>query len=778
MSGDVLATNLGAELTSFVGRARELAELDRVLLRTRLLTLTGPGGCGKTRLAQALARRSLARFRGGAWQVELAALDRPGLLPQAVAAALGVPEPADRPLLAAIADRLRSTELLLLLDNCEHLVADVAAHVDPLLRSCSGLRVLATSQSPLGIEGELLWPVSPLALPDERAASSAIGIGAVESVRLFCDRARLASPGFALTDENAVAIRAICEGLDGLPLAVELAAARVRVLSVSEIADRLGDRFALLRGGPSSLPRHQSLRAMLDWSYELLDAPERVLWARLAAFAGGFELEAAEFVCAGRVVRQNEVFDLLARLVDRSMLIAERRGERTRYRMLESTREYARERLSRGSDQRETRDRHLAWFTRLASRAAQEWRGAHQTVWLDRIEEEVDNIRVALDWARAEPLRVLSGLALATDLWLYWHLRGRAGEGRGWLAEISLAGAAPAAVLAEALNASGFLAYLGGDTAAALPLLERASRLADDSGDRRVIGFARLRLGIGAYYDGDLGRARALLEEALARYRALEDETGEYVALYELAEVLSYMGDHQRSLTLHRESLLLKERHGDRWHIAMSLFGMGLLAWLQGDPVRASALGRRALGIQHALDDRWGMGRTLEVLAWAAASETRFRRAGVLLGAADRTFASIGARLCRNHRAAHDACVAAVTAALARSHEAALSQGRRLAPAAAVAFALSDEEVPSERSRAAATKSGPLSGREREIAGLVARGLTNREIAADLYIAERTVDAHLAHILDKLALRSRTQIATWLAGPGAVPDPAGESVAE
>lgn len=756
-------TNISVELTSFVGRTRELAQLALALRETRMVTLTGPGGCGKTRLARALALRVAGRFSSGIWQVELAGLDRAGLVPQAIAQALRVAEPPDRPVLAALAERLRASELLLLLDNCEHLLADCAAVVDPLLRGCPNLRVVATSRSPLGIEGELAWPVPPLGVPGAHIPTTAAGLATVESVRLFCDRARLASPGLALTDENAAAVRAICEAVDGLPLAIELAAARARALTPAQIAERLRDRFALLRGGPSPVPRHRTLRATLDWSHDLLGEAEREAWARLSVFAGGWELEAAEDVCSGDAVKADAVFELLASLVDKSIVAAADRGGRMRYQMLETIRAYGRERLREAGEELATRERHLAWFVRLAARAAREWRGPQQSVWLDRADEEIDNVRAALEWARSEPSHVASGLALASDLWLYWLARGHAAEGRHWLAELLAAGAAPARVRGQALNAAGFLAYASGDSAAAMPLLEEAVRFAENIEDPSALVFANMRLGIGAYYDGDLERACALLEDALLRYRRLDDETGTYVALYELAEVVGYRGDHDRSLTLHRESLELKERRGDRWHIAFSLFGMGLLEWLTDDCAEATQLAGRALRIRRDLDDHWGVAQAVELLAWIASSQRRFRRAAALLGAADALFASIGVRLPRNYRPSHEGSAAAALTALGDAFQAANEEGRGLSVDAAVAFALSEDERPASGPRKTAVEAGALSARERQVAVLIARGLTNREIAADLFIAERTVDAHVAHILDKLEVRSRAQVAVWVA---------------
>jgi non-specific serine/threonine protein kinase len=397
-------TNLPISLTSFIGREREIAEVTRLLAgppsESRLLTLTGAGGCGKTRLALRVAGEALGDFPDGVWLVELAALADPALVAGAVAMAVGVREVPGRALTESLVDHLRDRTLLLILDNCEHLVAAAAGLADVLLRSCPRLRVLATSREPLGSAGETIWRVPSLTLPPLSAADAPLlePLTRYEAVRLFVERARAAVPAFAPSAENAPALVEICRRLDGIPLAIELAAARVRVFSAAQIAARLDDRFRLLTAGPrTALPRQQTLRATVDWSYDLLAEPERALLRRLSVFAGGWTFEAAEAVAAGDGIQTHAVLDLMAQLVDKSLVIAEEQRGAVRYRLLETIRAYARDRLLEAGEAERTRDRHLAYFLGLAEEAEPRLRGAEERVTLDRLEAEHANLQAALE---------------------------------------------------------------------------------------------------------------------------------------------------------------------------------------------------------------------------------------------------------------------------------------------------------------------------------------------------------------------------------------------
>jgi predicted ATPase len=403
--------NLPSALSSFVGRKKELAEVRRLLEDTRLLTLTGPGGCGKTRLALAAADELVGTFADGVWLMDLAPLADSSLVPQAVASTLGLREQPGRWLTETLSDNLASKRVLLVLDNCEHLVEACAELAESLLLFCPELRVLATSREPLGIAGEVAWPVPSLSLPDLRRAPNIETLPRYESARLFVERTEAVKPTFAVTEQNAPLVAKICYRLDGIPLAIELAAARSKVLSVEEISERLDDCFALLSAGNrTALPRHRTLHATMDWSHDLLPEQERILFRRLSVFAGGFTLEAAESVCAGEHLERNEVLDLLSHLVDKSLVIVREGVVETRYRLLETVRQYGRERLDASED--EVERRHADFFVGLAEEAEGELSGPDQARWLTLLQTEHDNLRAALSWSLGKKRDLGLGVSL------------------------------------------------------------------------------------------------------------------------------------------------------------------------------------------------------------------------------------------------------------------------------------------------------------------------------------------------------------------------------
>src|ERR671917_1439263 len=421
---------LPSELSSFVGREEELAEVKRLLVNDRLLTLTGSGGCGKTRLALAVARELLEGFEDGVWLVELASLADPSLVPQVVASTLGVREQPGRSLTETLSDYLSSKKMLLVLDNCEHLIEGCAELAEALLRSCPELRVLATSREALGITGEVAWPVPSLSLPDVRRLPDIESLPSYESARLFVERAAAVKPTFALTEQNASSVAHICYRLDGIPLAIELAAARTKVLSVEEIAARLGDSFRLLAAGSrTAMPRQRTLHATMDWSHQLLSQKERVLFRRLSVFAGGFTLEAAESICAGEELQRNEVLDLLSHLVDKSLVIMWEDRTGTRYRLLETIRQYGKERLEEVGEAAHVRERHAGCYLAVAEEAEPELKGERQVTWLEPLETEHENLRVTMAWllGRGESEEAAR---LGWALWLFWGIRTHLGEGR------------------------------------------------------------------------------------------------------------------------------------------------------------------------------------------------------------------------------------------------------------------------------------------------------------------------------------------------------------
>jgi predicted ATPase/class 3 adenylate cyclase len=622
---DARPNNLPLQVTSFVGRERELAEVTRRLVGEppgpRLVTLTGPGGTGKTRLALQAAADVLDAHPDGVWLVELAALADPAIVPQTVAAAVGVREAPGRPVLATLTDALKPRRLLLVLDNCEHLLDACARLADALLRACPHLRLLCTSREALGIAGEAAWRVPSLPVPADGGAAppapGAAGLAGYAAVRLFAERAAAVRPGFALTADNAAAVAQVCARLDGIPLAIELAAARVRVLPPPQLLARLDDRFRLLTGGSrTALERHQTLQATVDWSYALLTEPERTLFARLAAFAGGWTLEAAETVGAdpddadGDGIAAGAVLDLLTRLADKSLVVADEQPDGTaRYRLLETLRHYARQKLAaRGAAVDALRRRHAAHYLALAEEAAPHLTGPQQLAWLERLAAEQDNLRAALRWSLDDGAAA-AGLRLAVALDQFWFLRRHVAEGRAWLAELLAAPGAAArdAPRARALVAAGRLAMLAGDAPQGRALLGEGLTLARAAGEAAVAALALASLGWVSRARGDYAAARPLFEEALAIFRRLGDRWGVAEMLSSLGRLTHWQGDSAAAHALCEEALATGRRLGDRREIAQALEGLGEVASTTGDPAAARGLLDESLAGFRELGDQTGV---------------------------------------------------------------------------------------------------------------------------------------------------------------------------
>jgi non-specific serine/threonine protein kinase len=807
--------NLPAPLTSFVGREREVAEVCHLLERSRLVTLSGAGGVGKTRLALQIGASQTVTCPDGVWFVELGPLGDAALIPQAVASAVGVREEAGRGLTATLADFFRPRKLLLILDNCEHLVAACAAFADKLLRACSGLTILATSREPLGVGGETVRRVPSLSVPEAgQVGGDTAAIMEHEATRLFVERASAVRDDFGVTDQVAPAIAQICARLDGIPLAIELAAARVTVLAPEQIAARLDDRFRLLTGGGRTvLPRQQTLRATVDWSHDLLAVPERTLLRRLAVFAGGWTLDAAEAICAGGGINAAEVLDHQARLVDKSLVLVEASGAEARYRLLETIRAYGLEQLAAGGETVGTRRRHAGYFLALAEQAELAFESAGQGKWLTKLEQEHDNLRAALTWGLTESAATELGLRLAGTLSYFWFLHGHYSEGRRWLQEaLARSRGASALARANALFGAGHLARWQDDYRGAEPLLEQALALyrvlGDDRGIARTLlslaiicihqgvferaapmleeslGLSRAigdayhvarslnNLGFAALEQGDFERATVFLEEGLGVSRALGDETGAAIRLAHLGEVMRARREHERARVLLEESAAIAQRHRFADGAMRAFQRLGLLAYDRGDFVRARACLAESSANAQRVGNRLGTAEVLEGFAALGARLGEPDVAARLFGAADAIRQAIGAPLPPYQRADHDGAIAALRARLGderfssawadgratpleRAVEQALAIG---APAAAVGSATD------ERSHGDPTS--PLSPREREVAARLGRGLTNRQIAAELVISERTVETHVRSILSKLGCSSRAQVAVWTAERG------------
>lgn len=611
--------NLPRPLSSFVGRERECADVAGLLGNRRLLTLCGTGGLGKTRLSIEVARASLHDFIDGVWFVELAPLHDPTLVPQAVATALGVREEAGGTVLEALAGFVANKRMLLVLDNCEHVVGASAELVEQLLRAGPGLKVLSSSREPLRVAGETVHPVAALAVPDADAAlganDDAAALMRFESVRLFVERAALACPGFAPTRANAAAVVSICRRLEGIALAIELAAARVGSLSVDTIAARLDDHFILLSRGPRGAPqRQQTLRSLIDWSHELLEPAERALLARLSVFAGGWTLESAEALCTDDALDSGAVLDGLAALVDKSLVSFD--TPTARYRILQTVRHYARDRLEERGETVQCRDRHFAHFLAYAEAARPATKGADQPQRLAQIEAELDNLRAALAWSTTGGDGA-GGLQLAGAIWPFWNLRGLLNEGRGWLSTLLLHAGdrATAAVRAHALRAAGVLAHAQGDVAASARWHEQCLAVQRELGDHKGVAASLESLGIVADEGGHHASGIALMEEALALQRELGDPIAIAQVLNNLGATLGFVGEQTRARTLLEESLAIKRAHGDRRGVAMGLDNLGDLAASLDDPATAHRLFEESLAIRRELDDRAGIARVLLGLA-------------------------------------------------------------------------------------------------------------------------------------------------------------------
>jgi predicted ATPase/DNA-binding CsgD family transcriptional regulator len=814
--------NLPAELTSFVGREDDISRLAARLASARLLTMVGPGGVGKTRLALQVASRVLDRYPDGIWRVELAPLSDGSMVPNAVAAVLGIREQPRVPLLETLAATLSDKQSLLVLDNCEHLAAGCAELAHVLLEGCPRLTILATSREPLRVAGEIRWPIPPLSV--------------VEAVQLFVDRARAVEPDFELTPKNADPLAGICARLDGFPLAIELAAARTRLLRVHGLQRQLASTVGglpVLTGGPRDAPaRHQTLRDTIAWSYHLLDANEQTMFRRLAPFHG-FSLEAATTVCVspsdgpGRTTIALPPLRLdpregLASLVDKSLLRVEEDAEgQPWFAMLETVREFALERLEASGESAAVWRRHALYCLRFVEQLEPGLQDLPQRVFADRVEREHANCRASLDWCQAQGYAEPS-LRLGVGLWWFWAVQGHVTEGLGrldaLLARFPLrpdAGRLRAILHAKALGAAGRLAMLRGDFAAARPRLEDAMHLAQVLGDPESLSVALEGLAYLALQQGDDALARTYLERRLATVRALASSTSPVgrsaawqtaTAFGELGYLAIEQGDFEAAATQFEEARRLAHQLGDGTIAGLFDVGLGSVAHDAGDYERARRVTERGLALLESTHDRRGvaialanLGRTLTAqrefaaaygylrrslaiwqelrepgsiafvldrFAVLASAQGQPSRALRLAGAASSLRNQAGLTLPARIQLKLDEKLEPARRALGPLAETSLAAGRSLPFDTAIAEALATS--PPDRSVGGAAV---LSRREREVATLIGRGYTNRQIAAALVIGQGTVATHVGHILARLGLGSRSQVSVWAAQHGLLDEP-------
>jgi predicted ATPase/tRNA A-37 threonylcarbamoyl transferase component Bud32 len=618
-------SNLPNDLTSFVGRKEQIVEVSQLLHQHRLVTLTGPGGSGKTRLALKVARNQLGAYADGIWLVELAGLTDPFLLAQEISAVLGIKEQTGHSPADILASYLSNRTSLLVLDNCEHLVSACAELVSQLLSFCSNLRILATSREALRTPGESVWPVPALAVQQEGKLPSIAELGRVEAIQLFVERVVASMPSFALTKENGADIVEICRRVDGIPLAIELAAARVKSLSVNDIAQRIGNRFQLLTGGSRTvLPRHQTLRALVDWSYELLDEFERRVFISLSVFAGGWTLSAGEAVCGADSSLPKPFVDYLASLVEKSLVVAQPIAEGgIRYRLLETLREYGRELLVGAPEVQQTFCRHYEWFREFAEQGQAELSGPQQLKWLRSFDVEHDNLRAALTWA-LEQGEVELALGLTGCLWRFWWIRGHGSEGRKWIERTGLyENSVPSQIHARAMHSAALMAITEGDYGYGSSLLREELKLRRRLNDNPGTADALLCLGMVAHQQGEFTSAQVLSEEALELFKQLGNNRRTATALNNLAVANSAQGNYAFAEELLNQSLSISHEFGDQYGIARSLVNLARAAYGQGDLSRARQEAEDSLVLRKELGDPQGIGSSLITLARIALAENR-----------------------------------------------------------------------------------------------------------------------------------------------------------
>jgi predicted ATPase/DNA-binding CsgD family transcriptional regulator len=753
--------NLPVEATTFVGRRRELAEIRQKLTTARLVTLVGPGGVGKTRLAIRVGTDLERGFADGAWLVELGEVSEAAVVPDAVLAALDLRDQAAAKPMEILVAHLRARRLLLLLDNCEHLLEAAAQLVSEILRAAPDVRVITTTREPLQVPGEYLVPVPPLALPPMDGAGPLAELQQNEAIMLFTERATAASGAFELTTSNRAAVVSLCRRLDGVPLAIELAAVRIRVLSVEQILDRLSDRFALLTGGGrAALPRHQTLRMAIDWSYDQLTEAEQVVLRRLCVFAARFTLEDVEGVCVSDGLTGSEALDLLASLVDKSLVTKEDVRGTVCYRLHETMREYASLKLHEAGDRDLLRERCVEHY-RLTCLGSADGARYHLVEWLAWADLEIDNLRSVLQQCvRREELA--RGLDIAASMSYYWITHGTT-ESVRWLDQLLPAADATAPTMVRAYYLRGWLSMLQGDPAAGRPWIARAVATARQAGKQALLSESLSMSATIATVAGDPEAAGRYLDEAEALAPGLDDFPATIELLLSRSIHAIFTGDLEAVRALSVVGVTLSREAGDLYQLESMFRNLGVAEMMSGDLHASNAWFGEALKVARQVDNRLGQYWGLATAGWYAAHVGRLRAAAQLLGAADvlctQTGSALGGPTIPLVAGAQQLASEALGAA---AFDAEFEAGQHLSREVALRLALG-EAAPLDASASNSLAASPLAKRELEVAALVADGLSNKQIGVRLFISETTVATHIRHIMDKLGVNSRSQIAAWMA---------------
>lgn len=728
-----IPNNLPTQLTSFIGREKEIKEIKQALSGSRLVTLTAMGGAGKTRLSLQVAAGMIDEFKHGVWFVELASLTDPALVPQTVAAVLGLREGPGQPLLTVLADYLHAKTALIILDNCEHLIEGCARFAETILHAAPMVRILASSHEPLGIGGEATYRVPALAAPDPNHVPPPAVLTQYDAVQLFIERARAVMPSFEVNGANAAAVARLCYHLDGIPLAIELAAARVRGLKVEQIAQRLDDRFRLLTGGSrTALPRQQTLRALIDWSYDLLSEQERTLFCRLSVFEGGWAIKAAESVCANDPIEPSQVLELLLRLIDKSLILIDEQGEESRYHMLETLREYAMARLVTSGEANALRRHHAQYYLELMEQTLPYQFNRFPVEWMIRLTTEYDNLRGALEWCKTGAADSDWMLRFVwSGLW-FWFLGGHLTEGYAWCVEAVTRTAAMASTVSRgrALLSAGGLAFTLGKYVEGSEYLRQSVAIAREHGERQLLApalsyYGMVLTGLGDYTTGskaisealELARtlhndwrlvftlmmlgnnrivsqgieaARPTFEESLQLARTVGDPWLLSQAVYTLAVAASLIGDSATARPLFDESISLMRKVGDRWGLTYSLVGLSS-EYLRGGLIHeAELLLSESMALAREIASTTGTAIVLMGYAGLAAARSNPTRAAQLIGAADGIMAAGSAHWWPTEQITHDSIVKTIRTLLDNADwDAAYAEGRGLTIEQAVELAVS-----------------------------------------------------------------------------------------